>query len=133
MDLDIQFHINKRTGETQRVIDRGVSQLNSMLESVVFTVGPQLLDLVIYLIYFSVELTPLLAVIVLISFAIYIPTTVTLSNYRSKFRRRMNTKDNQRSAVAVDALLNYETVKYFTNEKFELGHYSTCIEEYLSA
>eukprot|EP00873_Tetraselmis_striata_P028768 jgi/Tetstr1/449032/TSEL_003800.t1 len=130
LDLDLSFHLKRKTGEVMRVMDRGTSAIQNLLSIVVFSIGPQMFDIVFASIFIAWKLTPWVSVVVFVTLASYIPLTVVLTEWRGHFRRDMNTKDNAKGAKATDALLNYETVKYFTNEELERRNFGTAIEEY---
>ncbi|CAL8467522.1 g7060 [Coccomyxa elongata] len=119
LDLDLRWHLMRKTGEVTRIMDRGTNAIQSVLSTVLFNIVPQLFDIVAACIFISTALEPWIAVIVFITLGSYIPVTIILTERRVKFRREMNKYDNARGARVTDALLNYETVKCFNNEELE--------------
>lgn len=83
--------------------------------------------------YLAAALEPWIALIVFITIGSYIPLTIAVTEWRGTFRRTMNTTDNAKSARVTDALLNWETVKYFTNEPLEQRRYGEAIDAYQTA
>lgn len=130
LDLDLKFHLLRKTGEVTRIMDRGTSALQNILSTVIFNIGPQLFDIVAACAYLATALQPWIAVILFITLASYIPLTVILTEWRGRFRRDLNQKDNAKSGRVTDALLNYETVKYFNNERLETENLRVAIEDY---
>eukprot|EP00891_Asterochloris_glomerata_P000737 jgi/Astpho2/737/e_gw1.00015.6.1_t len=130
LNLDLNFHLHRKTGEMTRIMDRGTSSMQSVLSTVVFSIGPQIFDIAAACAYMATALQPWIAIIVFITLVSYIPLTVYLTEWRGQFRRDMNRLDNAKSAKATDALLGYETVKYFNNEEFERSNYEKAIVDY---
>jgi len=130
MDLDLNFHLKRKTGEVMRIMDRGTSAIQNLLSIMVFNIGPQIFDIMFASVFICFKLTPWVSAIVFVTLASYIPLTVILTEWRGKFRRDMNAKDNAKGARATDALLNYETVKYFNNEALEKSNFDAAIQDY---
>ncbi|CAL5222423.1 g4785 [Coccomyxa viridis] len=130
MDLDLRWHLMRKTGEVTRIMDRGTSSIQQVLSTVLFSIVPQLFDVVAACIFISAELQVWIAIIVLITLGSYVPLTVILTELRVKYRRDMNLYDNARGARVTDALLNYETVKVFGNEEYERDALDQCIVKY---
>lgn len=80
--------------------------------------------------YLAGALEPWVALIVFITIGSYIPLTIIVTEWRGGFRRKMNSTDNAKSARVTDALLNWETVKYFCNEGVERSRYGEAIDDY---
>jgi len=133
MELDLQFHVQRKTGEVVRKVNRGSSAVQTVASVVIFTVGPQALDIVSAAVVIWAKLSGWISAVVFVTTAVYIPLTVVMTDMRMKARRELNEKDNEKSARLTDALLNYETVKYFTNEERECDGFRGATEEYLSA
>lgn len=130
MDLDLDFHLHRKTGELLRVMDRGTSSVQTLLSTVVFQIAPSMFDIAVAAGYMAVNLQAWIAVIVFITLGTYIPMTIYITEWRGAYRRELNRLDNARSAKATDALLNYETVKYFANEELESDNYARAIDDY---
>ncbi|KAF6263959.1 ABC transporter type 1, transmembrane domain-containing protein, partial [Scenedesmus sp. NREL 46B-D3] len=121
LDLDLSFHLSRKTGEVTKVVDRGTAAIQNIV------------DMVAAATYLAGALEPWVALIVFVTIGSYIPLTIIVTEWRGNFRRDMNKTDNARSARVTDALLNWETVKYFTNEQLEQQKYGEAIDGYQSA
>ncbi len=121
--LDLSFHLSRKTGGLARDIERGVTGISFIMRFLVFNIGPTLIELcfVIGILWFNYGV--IYALVILIAVACYVFTTVKVTNWRIKFIREANLADNQSNTRAVDSLLNFETVKYFNNEKTESDYY----------
>ncbi|WP_247739783.1 ABC transporter ATP-binding protein/permease [Endozoicomonas sp. G2_2] len=121
--LDLDFHLSRRTGGLSRDIERGIGGISFLLRFMLFNIIPTLLEIAlvagILLFYYSAWF----AVIVLVSVVVYVATTTLLTEWRTRHVRESNRLDAQANTRAVDSLLNYETVKYFGNERYEADRY----------
>lgn len=121
--LDMDFHLSRRTGGLSRDIERGIGGISFLLRFMLFNIIPTLLEIAlvagILLFYYSAWF----AVIVVVSVVIYIAATTLLTEWRTRHVRESNRLDAQANTRAVDSLLNYETVKYFGNERYEADRY----------
>lgn len=130
MHLSAAFHVNRKTGEVLRIIDRGTSSLSSVLSAVVFNLAPTFFDIAVACTFFGTQFEASITVLVAATMATYIPMTVLITEWRSDFRRDMNKLDNARSHRASDALLNHETVLLFGNEAYEANRFEAAIVAY---
>jgi len=131
--LSLRYHLEKRTGKLTRIIERGVKSIDFLFRFLLFNIGPTFLELAIVAVAFTVAFDwsfSLVAVVIVIS---YVAFTVVTTEWRLKFRRDMNRQDNEAAAKAVDSLLNYETVKYFSAESFETTRYDRAMAGYMKA
>ncbi|KAI8104307.1 hypothetical protein M9434_002866 [Picochlorum sp. BPE23] len=128
--LDHDFHLHRKTGEILRIMDRGSTSIQTILGTILFSIGPACFDIAAAAMFLAFKMQPWIAVIVFISLGVYIPMTIFLTEWRGQFRREVNQLDNARSGRATDALLNYETVKIFGNEGLEKKCYETAIRDY---
>lgn len=121
--LDLDFHLNRRTGGLSRDIERGTNGISFLLRFMVFNILPTLLEIgmVIGLLLWNYDAW--FAVIVASSVAAYVGFSVYATEWRLAFIREANQAESSSSTRAIDSLLNYETVKYFTNENFEADNY----------
>ncbi|KAJ3207824.1 ATP-binding cassette sub- B member 6, mitochondrial [Dinochytrium kinnereticum] len=132
-DLSLQFHINRKTGEVLRVMDRGTSSVSSLLSAIVFNILPIFVDIGVAVVLLMLQFDVTAGMIVLLTMALYIGLTVAITEWRTKFRREMNELDNLARARAVDSLLNFETVKYYNNEDYEVSRFEASIQNYQKA
>ena len=129
-DLSLRWHLSRKTGEVLRIMDRGTSSINYLLQYLVFSIVPTLIDIVIAIVYFCVAFNPWFGLIILIAMVLYLGSTVIITEWRTKFRRDMNLMENDQRAKGVDSLLNAETVKYFSMESWETKRYKQSITSY---
>ncbi|CAN8105468.1 unnamed protein product [Discula destructiva] len=128
--LDLNFHLTKQTGGLTRAIDRGTKGISFLLTSMVFHVIPTALEITMVCGILTYQYGASFAAITTITMATYTAFTIWTTAWRTKFRRQTNAADNKASTVAVDSLINYEAVKYFNNEKFEIARYDKALEQY---
>ena len=121
--LDLDFHLNRQTGGLSRDIDRGTSGISFLMRFMVFNIVPTLLEITMVITILFVNYGVWFAVITLASIVIYIAYSVYATELRTRFVRAANTADSSSNTRAIDSLLNYETVKYFTNEDYEAQAY----------
>ncbi|KAI3325420.1 P-loop containing nucleoside triphosphate hydrolase protein [Xylariaceae sp. AK1471] len=128
--LDLKFHLTKQTGGLTRAIDRGTKGISFLLTSMVFHIVPTALEIGMVCGILSWQYGVNFAVITLVTMTAYTAFTIWTTAWRTKFRRQANAADNKASTVAVDSLINYEAVKYFNNEKFEVARYDKALKDY---
>ncbi|GAX77428.1 hypothetical protein CEUSTIGMA_g4873.t1 [Chlamydomonas eustigma] len=133
LDLDHSFHLKRKTGQVMRILERGTTSIQDTVSIVLFNVLPQVADIVVACVYLAVKMEPWAALIVFVTVASYVPLTVIITEQRGKIRKLMNALDNAREGRATDMLLNYETVKFFCNEKLELDGYDSSLRQYQAA
>ncbi|KAF5841997.1 hypothetical protein DUNSADRAFT_9878 [Dunaliella salina] len=133
MDLDLGFHLNRKTGEVIKQVERGTNAMQNILSTVMFSILPTCIDVLAASTYLAQALEPSIAITTFITVGSYIPITIIITEWRGTLRREMNNTDQVKSARATDALLNYETVKYFTNEEHERCQYAKAIDNYQKA
>ncbi|KAL6902023.1 hypothetical protein ACP4OV_004899 [Aristida adscensionis] len=132
-ELDLRYHLSRQTGALNRIIDRGSRAINYILTVMVFNVVPTILEIGMVSSILAYKFGSTFAWITSVSVATYIAFTLAVTQWRTKFRTAMNKADNASSTVAVDSLLNYETVKYFNNEQFEVEKYDKYLKKYEDA
>lgn len=121
--LSLRFHLERQTGGMSRDIERGTKGIGFLLNFMVFNILPTLLEIgMVSVILFS-RYAWEFAALTLGTIAIYIVFTLVVTEWRTVFRRSMNDLDSKANAKAIDALINYETVKYFNNEQYEAARY----------
>jgi len=121
--LDLDFHLNRQTGGLSRDIDRGTSGISFLMRFMVFNIVPTLLEIVMVVTILFVNYGIWFALITLSSILIYIAYSVYATELRTRYVRAANKADSSSNTRAIDSLLNYETVKYFTNEEYEAQAY----------
>ncbi|CAK7323465.1 unnamed protein product [Dovyalis caffra] len=126
-ELDLRYHLSRETGGLSRIIDRGSRAINFILSSMVFNVVPTILEISMVSGILAYKFGAPFAWITSLSVAAYVTFTLSVTQWRTKFRKAMNKADNDASTKAIDSLINYETVKYFNNEAYEADKY----DEYL--
>ncbi len=123
LSLSLRFHLERQTGGVSRDIDRGARSIQSLLGYLIYNILPTLIEISLVIVLLSARFDGWFAVITFGALLLYIVFTISVTEWRTAFRRAMNEQDSKASTKAVDALINYETVKYFSNEKFEQARY----------
>ncbi|WP_188150452.1 ABCB family ABC transporter ATP-binding protein/permease [Teredinibacter waterburyi] len=121
--LDLDFHLNRRTGGLSRDIERGTNGISFLMRFMVFNIVPTLLEIGMVVTLLLLNYDPYFAVIVLFAVILYVGYSVFATEWRTHFIRAANAAESATSTRAVDSLMNYETVKYFTNEDYEANEY----------
>ncbi|XP_036808361.1 ATP-binding cassette sub-family B member 6, mitochondrial isoform X4 [Oncorhynchus mykiss] len=128
--LSLRWHLGRRTGDVLRSIDRGTSSINTLLSYIVFSIFPTIADIVISIIYFITYFNAWFGLIIFVCMFLYLTLTIIITEWRTKYRRDMNTQDNNAKSKAVDSLLNFETVKYYNAENYEVNRFEDAILKY---
>ena len=131
--LDLNFHLSRQTGGLTRAIDRGTKGISFLLTSMVFHIIPTVLEISMVCGILAFQYGPQFAAITAATMVAYTSFTVVTTSWRTKFRKQANAADNAGATVAVDSLINFEAVKYFNNEKYEVGRYDTALSNYEKA
>lgn len=131
--LSLKFHMERKTGGLSRIIERGVRGIDFLLRFMLFNILPTLLEIFLISGIFWVEFGMTYALVTFACLVTYIYFTAAITDWRLKFRREMNDQDTKANSKAIDSLLNYETVKYFTNEAYESNRYDKALARYESA
>ncbi|MBL8690643.1 MAG: ABC transporter ATP-binding protein/permease [Rhodospirillaceae bacterium] len=128
--LSLRFHLERQTGGLSRVIERGTSGIDSLLSYLVFMILPTFVEmaLVCGILWGLYDFS--YAGVTFVTIVAYIAYTLTITEWRTKFRRQMNETEEEAHAKAIDSLLNYETVKYFGNEEHEAKRFDTALERF---
>jgi ABC-type transport system involved in Fe-S cluster assembly fused permease/ATPase subunit len=133
LNLSLDFHQSKQMGTLSRVIDRGSRSTDFLIRSVVFSIGPTLVELVLALGVMAAKLGWTFSAITLVTIVLYTVITFRITNWRLGHRRRLNETDNRAAGLSVDALINYETVKTFGAEARAGGAYDAAMGDYVDA
>ena len=131
--LSLRFHLERQTGGMTRDIERGTRGVHSLISYSLYSIIPTLIEVSLVLSILAVKFDIWFAWITLIALACYITFTVTVTEWRTQFRKEMNELDSSAHSRAIDSLLNYETVKYFNNENFEANRYDENLAKYRKA
>ena len=126
--LSLRFHLERQTGGMTRDIERGVRGIESLISFSLYSIVPTLIEVALVLTILAVKFDPMFAWITLAALVVYVAFTISITEWRTKFRREANEFDSAAHTKAVDSLLNYETVKYFNNEGFESRRYDESLE-----
>lgn len=128
--LSLRFHLQRQTGGLTRDVERGTRGINSLLSYTLFSILPTLLEIALVSIVLIAKYDPSFILITLGVLIAYIFYTITITEWRTHFRRAMNELDSRANTRAVDSLLNYETVKYFSNEEYEAQRYDESLQRW---
>mmetsp|Transcript_31350 Transcript_31350/g.121081 ORF Transcript_31350/g.121081 Transcript_31350/m.121081 type:complete len:634 (-) Transcript_31350:2486-4387(-) len=132
-DLDLEFHLGRNTGALARAIDRGQRGIDWVLRSMVFNVLPTIAEVTMVATVLAYKFGPVFAGVSLGTVGLYATFTMMTTSWRTKFRKEMNKAENAAGTKSIDTLLNFETVKYFTNEDYEAKQFKKFLEKYGAA
>jgi ABC-type transport system involved in Fe-S cluster assembly, permease and ATPase components len=126
--LSLRFHLERQTGGMTRDIERGTRAVHSLISYSLYSILPTIIEVALVLTLLAVKFDAAFAWITVAALVCYVAFTISVTEWRTKYRREMNQLDSQAHTKAIDSLLNYETVKYFNNEDFEARRYDTSLE-----
>lgn len=132
-NLDLSFHLSRQTGALSKAIDRGTRGISFVLSALVFNLGPTVFEMGLVSAILYYKCGGQFAAVALGTLSAYTAFTVLFTQWRTRFRIEMNKADNEAGNAAIDSLLNYETVKYFNNEKYEAERYDGFLKIYESS
>ena len=132
-ELSLRFHLERRTGGLNRVIERGVSGVDTVVRMAVLNSVPTAVELLMISGLVAYYFGWIYVLVVLVTVALYVWFTFSASERRIEIRRDMNESDTEAHSKAVDSLLNYETVKYFGNEEHEARRFDSSMARYVNA
>jgi ATP-binding cassette subfamily B protein len=131
--LSLRYHITRKTGGLSRIIERGVKGVDFLLRFMLLSIGPLILELTMVAVIFALVFGWQYSAVVIVTIALYVWFTFTVTEWRVKLRREMNDQDTDANQKAIDSLLNYETVKYFNAEQREADRYDSAMRRYETA
>ncbi|KAK4322985.1 hypothetical protein Pmani_006291 [Petrolisthes manimaculis] len=129
-NLSLRWHLGRKTGEVLRVMDRGTNSINTLLSYIIFNILPTVVDIVVAVVYFTAAFNYWFGIIVFVTMASYLAMTIAVTEWRTKYRRQMNLAENEQRTRGVDSLLNFETVKYYGAEEYEVNRYQESLLNY---
>ena len=130
--LSLRFHLERKTGGLSRDIDRGTRSVSSLMNFMVFSILPTLVEITLVAIILLTRYDIWFAIVTFVAVISYIVFTMVVTEWRMKYRIAMNKFDSVANTQAIDSLLNYETVKYFGNEGYELARYDESLKDWES-
>jgi len=128
--LSLRYHITRKTGGLSRIVERGVKGVEFLLRFMLFSIGPLMLELAMVAAIFGIAFGASYLLVVGVTIAAYVWFTFSVTEWRVKIRRKMNEEDTAANQKAIDSLLNFETVKYFSAEERETKRYDTSMQGY---
>ncbi len=128
--LSLRYHITRKTGGLSRIIERGVKGVEFLLRFMLFSIVPLILELFMVGVIFFVLFDARYLAIIVVTITLYVWFTFKVTEWRVKIRREMNQQDTDANQKAIDSLLNYETVKYFSAENREAARYDVSMKSY---
>jgi ABC-type transport system involved in Fe-S cluster assembly fused permease/ATPase subunit len=131
--LSMRYHITRKTGGLSRIIERGVKGVEFLLRFMLFSIIPLFLELIMVAVILTILFDGRYLAVVALTIALYIWFTFKVTEWRVKLRREMNDSDTDANQKAIDSLLNYETVKYFSAEEREVARYDVSMRAYAQA
>uniref|UniRef100_A0A8C5V2D3 Iron-sulfur clusters transporter ABCB7, mitochondrial n=1 Tax=Microcebus murinus TaxID=30608 RepID=A0A8C5V2D3_MICMU len=132
-NLDLGFHLSRQTGALSKAIDRGTRGISFVLSALVFNLLPIMFEVMLVSSVLYYKCGAQFALVTLTTLGAYTAFTIAVTRWRTRFRIEMNKADNDAGNAAIDSLLNYETVKYFNNEKYEAQRYDGFLKTYETA
>uniref|UniRef100_H3DDY0 ATP-binding cassette sub-family B member 6 n=1 Tax=Tetraodon nigroviridis TaxID=99883 RepID=H3DDY0_TETNG len=128
--LALRWHLQRRTGDVLRSVDRGTSSINNLLSYILFSILPTICDVIVAIVYFVSYFSIWFGLIVFTCMILYLTCTILITEWRTKYRREMNNEDNKAKSRAVDSLLNFETVKVYGAEDYEVRCFQEALLRY---
>lgn len=132
-DLSLRFHLEKKTGSLTRDIERGTRGVSTMVNFTLYSIFPTFIEVLLVVGWLFINYDPVFSLITFITLILYVGYTVLVTNWRTHLRRKMNELDSSANSGAIDALINYETVKFFNNESYELNKYDASLLKWQEA
>ncbi|MEM8770887.1 MAG: ABC transporter ATP-binding protein/permease [Pseudomonadota bacterium] len=129
-DQSLRFHLTRRAGALNRIIERGAGAMEFMLRFLAFNIGPTIIELLLAAVVMSALYSPALGAAAVVTVALYAAFTVVVTEWRNKLRRSMNEADTELRALSMDTLTNFETVKAFAAEERETGRFNSAFQAY---
>jgi len=132
-ELSLRFHLERKTGGLTRVLERGRNGIETIVRMVILQLAPTIIELALIVGVLLFEFDWRYVGVVLATVALYMVYTYFATEWRIGIRRKMNDSDTDANVKAIDSLLNYETVKYFSAEEREASRYDRSMARYEDA
>nr|GAT55493.1 predicted protein [Mycena chlorophos] len=130
LSLDLRFHLSRQTGGLTRAIDRGTKGITFLLQALLFRIAPTALEISLVCGILTYKFGWDFAALTAATLVAYTWFTIRTTSWRTRFRREANQADNKAASSAVDSLINFEAVKHFNNEPYEIAQYDKHLKEY---
>ena len=131
--LSLRYHLERKTGGITRDLERGTNSLSSILNYLVFNIIPTAAEFALVAVILLGQYEARFALVTFVTVVIYIAFTLSVTEWRMHYRLKMNALESEANTYAVDGMLNYETVKYFNNEDYELARYDRTLKDWENA
>jgi ATP-binding cassette subfamily B protein len=128
--LSLRFHLARQTGGLTRDVERGQRGISTLISYALYSILPTLFEITLVSAILIARYNWAFIAITLSALVLYVVATITITNWRTAFRREMNELDSKANTRAIDSLLNYETVKYFGNEEWEARRYDESLQRW---
>ncbi|MEO5344712.1 MAG: ABC transporter transmembrane domain-containing protein, partial [Gammaproteobacteria bacterium SHHR-1] len=128
--LSLRFHLERQTGALSRDLERGTRSVSSILNYMVFSILPMLVEFSLVAVVMLSQYDPIFTLVTFGAVAVYVAFTLAITEWRMEYRHQMNRLDSEANNQAFDSLINYETVKYFGNEPMELKRYDSTLADW---
>ena len=128
--LSLRFHLERKTGAVSRDLERGTRSVSQILNYMAFSIIPIVVEFGLVAFVLLTQYDPIFTIAIFGSIGLYMLFTFAITEWRMDFRHHMNKLDSQGNSIAFDSLINYETVKYFGNEKLELKRYDETLTDW---
>ncbi|MEN8167963.1 MAG: ABC transporter transmembrane domain-containing protein, partial [Pseudomonadota bacterium] len=129
-DLSLRFHLERQTGAISRDLERGTRSVSSILNYMVFSILPMLVEFTLVALVLLTQYDIVFTLVTFGTVAVYVAFTLAITEWRMEYRHAMNRLDSQANSHAFDSLINYETVKYFGNERLELERFDNTLADW---
>lgn len=129
-NLPLSYHLDRKTGGITRDLERGTNSLSSILNYLVFNIIPTAAEFILVAVILLSQYEPRFTIVTFSTVIIYVAYTLAVTEWRMHYRHKMNALESEANTYAVDGMINYETVKYFNNEDYELNRYDSTLSEW---
>jgi ATP-binding cassette subfamily B protein len=129
-ELSLRFHLERQTGAISRDLERGTRSVSSILNYMVFSILPMLVEFGLVAMVLLTQYDIIFTLITFGTVVVYVAFTLAITEWRMEYRHAMNRLDSKASTQAFDSLINYETVKYFNNERLELDRFDATLADW---